>query len=81
MPVTAADDGDTLVALAGGTTLWKYDMGNRGAEEEAVVEMDLVRYGRRNGSKYFMAVSQSYHHIMPYITLRVWSRSLRARNC
>jgi F-box interacting protein len=66
MPVAAADDGDTLVAHAVGT-LWKYDMGNQGAEE-AVVEMHNVMYGRRNGSKFFLRQSfHSEHHILPYI--------------
>jgi len=66
MPVTAADDGNTLVAHAVGT-LWKYDMGNQGAEE-AVVEMHNVMYGRRNGSKFFLRQSfHSEHHILPYI--------------
>ena len=66
MPVTAADDGDTLVAHAVGT-LWKYDMGNQGAEE-AVVEMHNVMYGRRDGSKFFLAQPfHSEHHILPYI--------------
>ncbi|RLN29025.1 putative F-box protein [Panicum miliaceum] len=65
MPVAAAD-GDTLVALAGGT-LWKYDMGKEGAEE-VVAEMHNVRYRRRDGSKFFMDQSfESEHYIVPYI--------------
>ncbi|RLN30870.1 putative F-box protein [Panicum miliaceum] len=66
MPVTAAD-GDTLVALAGGT-LWKYDMGRKQGAEEVVAEMHNVRYRRRDGSKFFMDQPfVSEHHIVPYI--------------
>ncbi|XP_022681047.1 F-box/LRR-repeat/kelch-repeat protein At1g09650-like [Setaria italica] len=50
MPVIA--DGDTLVAVAGGT-MWRCDMQDEGVEE-VVVELHNVRYGRLDGSVYYV---------------------------
>ncbi|CAL4905673.1 unnamed protein product [Urochloa decumbens] len=62
MPVIA--DGDTLVAIAGGT-MWRY---NQGAGE-VVVELHNVRYGRQDGSVYYRGPPSfgSEHYVLPYV--------------
>ncbi|CAL4898377.1 unnamed protein product [Urochloa decumbens] len=62
MPVIA--DGDTLVAIAGGI-MWRY---NQGAGE-MVVELHNVRYGRKDGSVYYMSPPSfaSEHYVVSYV--------------
>ncbi|XP_004964139.1 putative F-box protein At2g02030 [Setaria italica] len=72
MPVIA--DGDTLVAVAGGT-MWRYDVQNEG-EEEVVVELHNVRYGRQDGSVYYYKGPPSFeHYIVPYVESLVSPRA------
>ncbi|CAN6334587.1 unnamed protein product [Urochloa humidicola] len=65
MPVIA--DGDTLVAIAGGT-VWRYNVHNEG-DGEVVVELHNVRYGRQDGSVYYMDPPsfESEHYVVPYV--------------
>ncbi|CAL4891430.1 unnamed protein product [Urochloa decumbens] len=62
MPVIA--DGDTLVAIAGGT-LWRY---NEGAGQ-VMVELHNVRYERQDGSIYYLGPPSflSEHYVLPYV--------------
>ncbi|CAN6343499.1 unnamed protein product [Urochloa humidicola] len=65
MPVIV--DGDTLVAIAGGT-LWRYNVQKQGAEER-LVDLHNMRYGRQDGYVYYMRPPsfESEHYVVPYV--------------